>query len=156
MAYPGDSVREIYREDILVGYRWHDTKRVPPLFPFGHGLSYVTFTYGKASVALDGDSTWTVSVPVTNNGTMEASEVVQLYVGDDKCTVLRPKKELKAFAKVKVKPGETATATMSVSRDDLMFWSEKDNGWKLEPGTFTLYIGSSSADIRQKLKIAVR
>ena len=156
MAYPGDSVREIYREDILVGYRWHDTKRVPPLFPFGHGLSYVTFTYGKASVALDGDSTWTVSVPVTNNGTMEASEVVQLYVGDDKCTVLRPKKELKAFAKVKVKPGATATATMSVSRDDLMFWSEKDNGWKLEPGTFTLYIGSSSADIRQKLKIAVR
>ena len=156
MAYPGDSVREIYREDILVGYRWHDTKRVPPLFPFGHGLSYVTFTYGKASVALNGDSTWTVSVPVTNNGTMEASEVVQLYVGDDKCTVLRPKKELKAFAKVKVKPGATATATMSVSRDDLMFWSEKDNGWKLEPGTFTLYIGSSSADIRQKLKIAVR
>ena len=156
MAYPGDSVREIYREDILVGYRWHDTKRVPPLFPFGHGLSYVTFTYGKASVALDGDSKWTVSVPVTNNGTMEASEVVQLYVGDDKCTVLRPKKELKAFAKVKVKPGATATATMSVSRDDLMFWSEKDNGWKLEPGTFTLYIGSSSADIRQKLKIAVR
>ena len=156
MAYPGDSVREIYREDILVGYRWHDTKRVPPLFPFGHGLSYVTFTYGKASVALNGDSTWTVSVPVTNNGTMEASEVVQLYVGDDKCTVLRPKKELKAFAKVKVKPGATAIATMSVSRDDLMFWSEKDNGWKLEPGTFTLYIGSSSADIRQKLKIAVR
>ena len=156
MAYPGDSVREIYREDILVGYRWHDTKRVPPLFPFGHGLSYVTFTYGKASVAHDGDSTWTISVPVTNNGTMEASEVVQLYVGDDKCTVLRPKKELKAFAKVKVKPGATAIATMSVSRDDLMFWSEKDNGWKLEPGTFTLYIGSSSADIRQKLKIAVR
>ena len=156
MAYPGDSVREIYREDILVGYRWHDTKRVPPLFPFGHGLSYVTFTYGKASVALNGDSKWTVSVPVTNNGTMEASEVVQLYVGDDKCTVLRPKKELKAFAKVKGKPGETATATMSVSRDDLMFWSEKDNGWKLEPGTFTLYIGSSSADIRQKLKIAVK
>ena len=84
---------------------------------------------------------------------MEASEVVQLYVGDDKCTELRPKKELKAFAKVSVKPGETAVATLSISRDDLKFWSEKDNGWKLEPGTFTLYIGSSSADIRQKLII---
>lgn len=153
MAYPGDSIREIYREDILVGYRWHDMKRVPALFPFGHGLSYVRFTYDKASVAVNANDTWTIKVPVTNNGTMEASEVVQLYVGDDKCTELRPKKELKAFAKVSVKPGETAVATLSISRDDLKFWSEKDNGWKLEPGTFTLYIGSSSADIRQKLII---
>ena len=82
-------------------------------------------------------------------------ETVQLYIGDDKASVLRPLKELKAFAKVALKAGETAPAVMTFNRDDLRFWDESINGWRLEPGTFTLYIGASSTDIRQKMKIRV-
>ena len=154
LTYPGDSIKEIYREDILVGYRWHDTKRIPALFPFGHGLSYTTYKYGKATVSA-ADGTWTVTVPVTNAGKRDGMETVQLYIGDDKASVLRPLKELKAFAKVALKAGETAPAVMTFNRDDLRFWDESINGWRLEPGTFTLYIGASSTDIRQKMKIRV-
>ena len=151
LSYPGDSIREVYKEDILVGYRWYDTKKIPALFPFGHGLSYTTFQYGKPvasakKMAVDG--TLTVTVPVKNTGSVAGKEVVQLYVGDDKCSVLRPLKELKHFQKIALQPGEEKSVTFTVTPEDLQFYDDKAACWKSEPGKFKLYIGSSSTDIR--------
>ena len=149
-SYPGVNGTQTYKEDILVGYRWHDTKGIPALFPFGYGLSYTTFKYGKPT--LNGR---TVTVAVTNTGKVEGKEVVQLYVGDDQASVLRPVKELKHFKKINLRPGETQTVTFTINDDDLKFYDEASKGWKLEPGSFTLYIGSSSIDIRGKLKLSI-
>lgn len=151
LSYPGDSIKEVYKEDILVGYRWYDTKKIPALFPFGHGLSYTTFQYGKPvasakKMAVDG--TLTVTVPVKNTGSVAGKEVVQLYVGDDKCSVLRPLKELKHFQKIALQPGEEKSVTFTVTPEDLQFYDDKAACWKSEPGKFKLYIGSSSTDIR--------
>ena len=154
-AYPGDSIDVDYKEDILVGYRWHDTKNIPALFPFGHGLSYTSFVYGKATVNY-ADGKWTVTVPVTNMGKVAGKETVQLYVGDDKASVLRPKKELKAFQKVEIAPGETVSVSLSITPDDLKFWDTTSSDWLLEPGSFTLYVAASSADIRQKIRIKAK
>lgn len=151
LSYPGDSIRQEYKEDILVGYRWHDTKKIPALFPFGHGLSYTTFTYGKPTASaktIAADGTLTVTVAVKNAGRVAGKEVVQLYVGDDRCSVLRPVKELKHFAKIALEPGEEKNVTFTLTPDDLKFYDEASAGWKYEPGKFKAYIGASSMDIR--------
>lgn len=151
LSYPGDSIKEVYKEDILVGYRWYDTKKIPALFPFGHGLSYTTFQYGKpvaSAKKMAADGTLTVTVPVKNTGTVAGKEVVQLYVGDDKCSVLRPLKELKHFQKIALQPGEEKSVTFTVTPEDLQFYDDKAACWKSESGKFKLYIGSSSTDIR--------
>ena len=151
-SYPGVNGTQTYKEDVLVGYRWHDTKGIPALFPFGYGLSYTTFAYGKASLVTYGDQI-TVSVPVKNTGKVTGKEVVQLYVGEDKPTVLRPKKELKAFDKVELKPGEETVVTLTLNADEACaYYDETAKSWKANKGNYTLYIGSSSTDIRQKLK----
>lgn len=154
LSYPGDSIRQVYKEDILVGYRWHDTKKIPALFPFGHGLSYTTFTYGKpvaSARTLASDGSLTVKVAVKNTGAVAGKEVVQLYIGDDKCSVLRPVKELKHFQKVALAPGEEKTVTFAITPDDLKFYDETRGGWTMEPGKFSVYVGASSADIKGKL-----
>ncbi|WP_304976687.1 glycoside hydrolase family 3 C-terminal domain-containing protein [Duncaniella muris] len=151
IAYPGDSIREEYLEDILVGYRWHDTKKIPAFYPFGHGLSYTDFKYGKASASaktISGDQNLTITIPVSNTGSVEGKEVVQLYIGDESASVLRPLKELKGFEKISLKPGEEKAVTFTVKPDDLKFYDDKTGSWRAEPGKFKAYIGSSSADIR--------
>ncbi|WP_438590066.1 glycoside hydrolase family 3 C-terminal domain-containing protein [Duncaniella muris] len=151
IAYPGDSIREEYLEDILVGYRWHDTKKIPAFYPFGHGLSYTDFKYGKASASaktISGDQSLTITIPVSNTGSVEGKEVVQLYIGDESASVLRPLKELKGFEKISLKPGEEKAVTFTVKPDDLKFYDDKTGSWRAEPGKFKAYIGSSSADIR--------
>lgn len=151
IAYPGDSIREEYLEDILVGYRWHDTKKIPAFYPFGHGLSYTDFKYGKASASaktISGDQSLTITIPVSNTGSVEGKEVVQLYIGDESASVLRPLKELKGFEKISLKPGEEKAVTFNVKPDDLKFYDDKTGSWRAEPGKFKAYIGSSSADIR--------
>ena len=151
LSYPGDSIKQEYKEYILVGYRWHDTKKVPALFPFGHGLSYTTFTYGKpvaSAKAMAADGTLTVTVAVKNTGSIAGKEIVQLYVGDDKCSVLRPVKELKHFAKVALAPGEEKNVTFTLTPDDLKFYDEASAAWKYEPGKFKAYVCASSADVR--------
>ncbi len=151
ISYPGDSIKEIYKEDILVGYRWHDTKKIPALFPFGHGLSYTQFKYGKAATDknnLSGAEEITVSVPVKNIGSVKGKEVIQLYVGEEKCSVLRPLKELKSFQKIELAPGEEQTVSFKIGVGALKFYSETAHDWVSEPGRFKLYIGSSSTDIR--------
>ena len=145
-----------YEEDVLVGYRWHDTKKVPARYAFGHGLSYTSFAYGKPVLSAkemkaDGGKL-TVTVPVSNTGSREGAEVVQLYVGDDKASVLRPVKELKGFEKVTLAPGETRDVTFTVTPEMLAFFDADAHAWRTEPGTFTLYLGGSSALTPAKAK----
>lgn len=150
LSYPGDSIRQVYKEDILVGYRWHDTKKIPALFPFGHGLSYTTFAYGKpvaSAKTMAADGTLTITVPVKNTGKVAGKEIIQLYVGDDQCSVLRPLKELKHFAKIALEPGEEKMVSFTITPEDLKFYDETVAGWTAEPGKFKASIGASSTDI---------
>ena len=138
-----------YKESVLVGYRWYETKDIKPLYPFGFGLSYTTFEFGKAKApkSISAEKPVKVTVKLENTGKMAGSEVVQLYVSENNPTVLRPKKELKAFKKVHIEAGKSATVTFELKYSDLAFWSDKTHAWDVNKGDYTLHIGSSSADI---------
>ncbi len=156
-AYPGDSVVS-YKESIFVGYRWMDQHKIKPLFSFGHGLSYTTFAYGKAEISqktMTASDSLRVSLTLKNTGSRAGAEVVQLYIGDLKSSLPRPPKELKAFRKVYLRPGESATVTFTISRDALCFFDDKKHEWVAEPGDFEAYIGASSTDIRTKVKFSL-
>lgn len=151
LSYPGDSIRQEYKEDILVGYRWYDTKHIQPLFPFGYGLSYTQFEYGKPVISareMKGDDVLEIRCNVKNVGSVAGKEIVQLYIGDEKCRVLRPVKELKDFYKVALQPGEEREVVFTVDKEDLMFFDDQLHDWVAEPGKFKAYIGSSSKDIK--------
>lgn len=161
VAIPGSVIeggrqpRQSYKEDILVGYRWHDTKKIPALFPFGYGLSYTDFEYGKPTVSgssLDETGMIEIEVPVTNKGDREGSEIVQLYISDLKSSLPRPVKELKGFYKVKLAPGETKTVKFTVTPESLKFFDDKAHEWVAEPGKFKALIGASSTDIRHTVQ----
>lgn len=154
----GNDPYQEYLDDILVGYRWHDTKKIPALFPFGYGLSYTDFTYGKPSQSakkMTEGETVTVTVPVTNTGKVAGAEVVQLYISDDKASVLRPVKELKGFRKVFLQPGETQEVTFTIDADDLKYFDDNKHEWVAEPGSFKALVGSSSTDIRAKVPFSL-
>ena len=147
----GDTINEIYREDIFVGYRWADKEKIKPLFPFGHGLSYTTFAYGKPSAdkkTMTADDTISFTVNVKNTGTREGQEVVQLYISDKKSSLPRPVKELKGFQKVKLAPGEEKAVTLTIDKKALSFFDDAKHEWIAEPGKFEAVIGSSSRDIK--------
>lgn len=149
----GDGPQQEYLEDIFVGYRWHDTKKIPAMFPFGYGLSYTTFKYGKPRLSaseMTADSQVTVTVAVTNTGAVEGKEVVQLYISDVKSLLPRPLKELKGFRKISLKPGQTEDVTFTVTPDALKFFDDKRHEWVAEPGVFKVLVGSSSTDIKAK------
>lgn len=151
-TYPTEG-RNVYDEGIYVGYRWFESKGIKPLFAFGHGLSYTTFEYGEA---LLGGRTFRngridVSIPVRNTGTVAGAEVVQLYISDPECSVDRPVKELKAFSKVYLTPGEEKTVKFSVTEDMLKFFDETSHSWKAESGEYVVHIGSASDDIRSSV-----
>ncbi len=159
--YPGtkrpdsDIWDEEYKEGILVGYRWFDTKGIEPLFAFGHGLSYTTFEYGRMVAdrsTVGAGETVTFTVPVTNTGSVAGAEIVQLYVADDEASVLRPAKELKGFAKVFLQPGETKNVAITVRTEDLAFFNADEHRWQTEPGTFTAMAAAASDDIRSTVK----
>ena len=137
-----------YTEGALVGYRWFDTRNVKPMYAFGHGLSYVEFNYGEMKAAA-GKKSVKVSFPLTNGGKMAADEVVQLYVSRPDATVEWPAKELKAFSRVSLQPGETRTVTLEIPVDDLRYWNVDKNDWDLEHGRLELLLGAASDDIRQ-------
>ncbi|WP_218779788.1 glycoside hydrolase family 3 C-terminal domain-containing protein [Hymenobacter crusticola] len=145
---PGNELKQTYKEDIFVGYRYFDTYKVAPQFAFGHGLSYTTFDYGKLTVT-PGAQRATVSLTVRNTGKVAGAEVVQLYVKDEQSAVKRPEKELKAFEKVSLKPGESKTVTLKLGADAFQYYDEGKKQWVLEPGKFQVLVGSSSRDIRQ-------
>ena len=141
-----------YTEGQLVGYRWFDTKGVKPMYAFGHGLSYVDFEYGAMKASVNRKAV-KVSFPLTNTGAMDADEVVQLYVSRPGAKVEWPAKELKAFARVSLKPGEQKTVRLEIPFDDLRYWNVDKNAWDLEHGRLTLLIGAASDDIRQQTEV---
>lgn len=151
ISYPGDSIRQEYKEDILVGYRWYDTKKVQPLFPFGYGMSYTTFEYSKPVISaqtMNTDGSIDVSVKVKNTGKVAGKEIIQLYIGDEECSVLRPVKELKDFRKVQLLPNEEKEVKFTIKPEALQFFDDKQRTWVAEPGKFKAYIAASSSDIR--------
>jgi beta-glucosidase len=148
-----------YSEESLVGYRWFDTKNIPVMYPFGHGLTYSRFeysnlktdkkTYGVTDVI-------TLTFKLKNSGTMTADEVVQTYVHRIDPSAEWPEKELKAFQRVTLAPGETKTVSLSVPANSLMYWSTKDQTWANDPCRMELLVGASATDIRLGRKISLR
>lgn len=148
-----DPVSE-YREGILVGYRWYDTKDVPVMYAFGHGLSYVEFEYGALTCKQKKDKIQ-VSFDLKNLGDMEADEVAQLYVKILDSKVERAEKELEAFERVALKAGETKNVTLEFPLSELAHWDNETNGWVLEPGKIEILVGSASNDIRQSIQTEI-
>lgn len=159
VSYPGDSITQIYKEDILVGYRWHDTKKIPALFPFGYGLSYTTFEYGKVSAdkkEYGKDDVIKVSFTLSNSGSVAGAESVQIYASQAKPSLERPAKELKAFKKVYLNAGESKTVELSVPVKDLAFFDDKTHSWVVEPDKFTLHCAASSADVKSSVTVQIK
>ena len=157
--YGSPIVDQKYNEGIFVGYRWADKEKTKPLFSFGHGLSYTTFAYGKAIAdkkVMGQDETLTITLPVTNTGSREGSEVIQLYISDLKSSLPRPVKELKGFSKVKLAPGETREVTFTIGKEALSFFDDTRHEWVAEPGKFEAWIGASSTDIRNKVAFKLK
>ena len=145
---------EKYNESIFVGYRWTDKQKIRPLFPFGHGLSYTTFAYGKATVnkkVMKIDEQIAITVPITNTGKRIGSEIVQLYISDLKSSLPRPVKELKGFSKIQLAPGETQEVTFLVDKQALSFFNDSRHEWVAEPGKFEAQIAASATDIKSKV-----
>jgi len=159
LCYPGDSVHEVYKEDILVGYRWYDTKNITPLFAFGHGLSYTNFVVSKPQTdkkTYTKDETVKLTFTIQNTGKVAGAEVAQVYVTQINAPVLRPAKELKGFKKVFLKAGEQQTVSISVMVKDMAYYDEKSNNWKVDSGEFALNLATSSRDVKFTLPIQVK
>ena len=152
--YPGDSIALNYKEGIFVGYRYYDTYKVEPQFEFGHGLSYTTFAYNKLNAKTTNGKA-TVTLSVKNTGKVSGAEVVQLYIHEEKTTVERPDKELKAFSKVFLKPGEEKQVTLQLNEDAFKYFDEVKMNWVHNPGKYKLLVGSSSRDIRKTTEISL-
>ena len=135
-----------YKEGIFVGYRYYDTEQIPILFPFGYGLSYTEFSYDKVEIKQEGEEIG-VFVTVTNCGKIAGKETVQCYVGKNDSKVERPRKELKAFAKIELQGGETKTIRLSIKKEELAYYDEIEKSFLVEAGQYQLYVGKSVADI---------
>ena len=161
-TYPGTwrngerIIDEEYREDIFVGYRWLEKQNIKPLFAFGHGLSYTKFAMSCQSWTDMGNGTYQFSVKVKNTGKCAGAEVIQLYISDKECSVERPKKELKAFEKVFLQPGESKVVTLTIGRESLSFYDEVAREWRAEAGTFEALIGNSSDNISDKITFKLK
>lgn len=157
-SYPGDGKTIYYMDDIFVGYRWHDTRKIPSLFPFGYGLSYTEFKYGEVStdrkVYAEAD-TVKVLVKITNTGSMAGAETVQLYVSQDSPSLSRPVKELKGFHKQFLNRGEEKTVTLEIPVKDFALYDDRVSRWVVEPDKYTLQVASSSRDIKGAVEIEV-
>jgi beta-glucosidase len=178
--FPGEHGQVRYGEGVFIGYRWYESRHLPVRFPFGHGLSYTTFEIGQpdcddTEIALD--QKVQIRIPVTNTGNRHGTEVIQVYVAPRKSSVQRPKKELKSFAKVSLKPGESTVVTIELSPRDFAFWNPGDmyrsvlrpqvtgesatieldqqGNWQVDPGLYEVLIGTSSVDIAHQVDIAI-
>ena len=183
-AYPGtkrgdENIWDVtYEEGILTGYRWHDARAIKPLFPFGHGLSYTSFAYGRPTLSsaelkssvtaslnpedLAAATPITVTVPVTNTGDVAGSETVQLYLSDNAPVdaegkpLVRAPKELKGFQKIALAPGETGTVTFTITPDQLAWFDAGAHKWTVHPGEYTAHIAASAGDIRHSVKFSIK
>lgn len=158
--YPGNAKTVIYGEGIYVGYRYFDTRRIAPMYPFGYGLSYSKVSYGKVSPEnpvfnIDKQNSIDINISLRNTSHVDTKEVVQLYVHDNASRLDRPYQELKAFDKVTLRAGEEKRVTFKLDKRAFSYFDPDKNDWLLEPGPFTLHIGSSSSDIRAKVPLMV-
>jgi beta-glucosidase len=154
--YPGGGGSVEYREGLLVGYRWFDAKKIAPLFPFGHGLSYARFEYSGLKLAQgrgDGEPFVRAEFDVANTGRHAAAEVAQVYVREERPRLPRPPKELKGFSKVFLKPGEKRRLKVTLPAGAFSFYDPGRGGWVLDAGHFTVMVGSSSRDMRLERRI---
>ncbi|MEM7031514.1 MAG: glycoside hydrolase family 3 C-terminal domain-containing protein [Chloroflexota bacterium] len=147
LNYPGENGKVHYGEGIFVGYRYYEKKKIKPRFPFGFGLSYTSFAYSDLRLNKDSigpEDELEVSFTVTNTGLMSGKETAQLYVRDPESSLIRPEKELKAFAKVDLSPGESRSVTLTLDRQSLAFYDDLKQTWVCEAGAFDVLVGSSS------------
>jgi beta-glucosidase len=159
LNFPGEGDKVEYREGIFVGYRYYDTKGIEPLFPFGYGLSYTDFAYTDIAVdkrKISDTETLKVTVKVKNTGKMAGKETVQLYVKDMESSVIRPEKELKAFEKVELRPGEEKEVTFELNKRAFAYYNVDIKDWYVETGDFELLVGRSSQDIMLKETVHVK
>lgn len=166
ITYPGlaqedakGNHREEYQEGILLGYRWHDTKGIKPLFAFGHGLSYTTFQIDNVAISntsVSESDVVTVSATVANTGNVDGKEVLQVYVGKDNSKVERAVKELKGFSKVEVQKGASVQTKVNIPIKSLAFFNEETHSWEVEKGDYTVFVGNASDNITAQLKLTVK
>ncbi|WP_256011042.1 glycoside hydrolase family 3 C-terminal domain-containing protein [Desertivirga xinjiangensis] len=158
-SYPGVSDTQHYEDDILIGYRWHEKKKIDPQFPFGYGLSYTTFRYGRIStdktIYSKGDSV-IISFTLKNTGKIKGAESVQVYIGQENPSVMRPVKELKAFRKLFLEAGEERSTRISIPVESFAFYNAKTGSWMLEEDKFTVYLASSSQKTESSATIKIR
>ncbi|AIQ51519.1 glycoside hydrolase family 3 C-terminal domain-containing protein [Paenibacillus sp. FSL R7-0331] len=158
LNFPGEGDRVEYKEGLFVGYRYYDKKEIEPLFPFGFGLSYTSFSYshlrlGKSSI--QDSETVEVTVTVKNTGNVAGKEIVQLYVSDVESSVIRPLQELKGFAKIELQPGEAGEVTFTLDKRSFAYYNVKLGDWHVESGEFSVAVGASSRDIRLTAPLVV-
>jgi len=157
-TYPGNNETAPYKEGILVGYRWFDTKKITPLYCFGYGLSYTKFDYSGLKAekkTYQPNQNIVVYINIKNTGQYDGMETVQFYISKAQSAVKRPEKELKAFKKIMVKAGQTANAVLNIPVNDLAYFNVKNKSWIVEPGNYKISAGSSSRDIRQVASIQI-
>ena len=158
LSYPGNGETQFYKEDILVGYRWHDTKKIKPNFAFGHGLSYTSFDLSKISSdkkSYSARDSIKISCVVKNTGDVNGSEVIQVYIGKKNSKVKRALKELKGFEKISVLQGESKKIEIKIGVSKLAFYDEKKSDWNIEKGEYIVYVGNASDNISKELKITI-
>ncbi|WP_164234074.1 glycoside hydrolase family 3 C-terminal domain-containing protein [Microbacterium hydrocarbonoxydans] len=154
-SFPGEHGHVHYGEGLLVGYRWYDARRMEVAYPFGHGLSYTSFTYGAAAAATTAEGDVVVTVPVTNTGPRAGREVVQVYVSVPGSSVQRAPRELKTFSSVEIEPGRTAQVSLRIRRADLAYWDVRVDRWIVEGGDYVVEVGASSRDIRTSITVTL-
>ena len=154
-AYPGVNKEVYYKEDIFVGYRHFSTNNVKPLFPFGYGLSYTKFAYGRPTAVQENDNV-VVSVQVTNTGKVAGKEVAQVYITAPQSDVPRAAKELKGFAKTRtLEPGESETLRITIPKEELKYYDETKHEWTLTKGTYIMNVGANVEDIKGKVNVEI-
>lgn len=157
--FPGENLKVLYGEGLYIGYKHYDRTQVAPLFPFGHGLSYTTFEYGHPEIStrvLTQTTPVVLTLAVTNIGTRPGMETVQIYIHDPRSRLPRPEKALAAFEKVSLSPGETRHVHITLDKHAVGYYDETIPGWIAEEGTFEVWVGSSSADIRRRTSFTVQ
>jgi beta-glucosidase len=158
-SFPGERGVARYEEGLFAGYRWYEKTQIEPLFPFGHGLSYTQFEYGKLRLSADeisGGDRLVVEVDLTNTGDRAGADVAQLYVRDPESTLRRPLKELKGFARVELAPGATGTAKFELDMRSFAYFDDQRSAWVADAGEFELLVGASSTDIRSCGRVTLR
>ncbi|NNK81855.1 MAG: glycosyl hydrolase [Flavobacteriaceae bacterium] len=157
-SYPGINYNQYYKEDILVGYRWHETKNIKPLFSFGYGLSYTSFNISDIKInknKFSVNDNILINCKIKNIGKVEGAEVIQVYVGKPNSKVKRALKELKGFDKIKLQSGEETISNIKIPVNSLAFYNETFSDWEVEKGEYIVYIGNASDNILKELKIVI-